>query len=48
MFSNSGFRLSFTGAFHRFGPAKFPDGGLDLGSSQITLLPKLPLKNGQN
>jgi len=31
-------------AFHRFGQAKFPYGGLVLGSSQISLLPKLPQK----
>jgi len=40
--------------FHRFGKAKFADGGLILGSSQLTQLPQLPLKtmldlkNGQN
>jgi len=32
-------------AFHRFGQAKFASGGLILGSSQLTLLPQLPLKN---
>jgi len=31
-------------AFHRFGQAKFPYGDSVLGSSQFTLLPKLPLK----
>jgi len=30
--------------FHGFGQAKFAYGGLILGSSQFTLLPKLPLK----
>jgi len=32
-------------AFHRFGQAKFPDGGSVLGSSQFSILPQLPLKN---
>jgi hypothetical protein len=31
-------------AFHRFGQAKFPDGGSVLGSSQFSILPQLPLK----
>jgi len=31
-------------AFHRFGQAKFVIGGLIIGSSQLSLLPKLPLK----
>jgi len=31
--------------FHGFGHAKFAYGGLNLGSSQVTLLPLLPLKN---
>jgi len=32
-------------AFHRFGEAKFPDGaGSILGSSQFSILPKLPPK----
>jgi len=31
-------------AFHRFGQAKFPDGGLVLNSSQFSILPQLPLK----
>jgi len=31
-------------AFHRFGQAKFPDGGSILGSSQFLILPQLPLK----
>jgi hypothetical protein len=31
-------------AFHLFGQAKFPDGGLRLGSSQFSILPRLPLK----
>jgi len=31
-------------AFHRFGQAKFPEGGLALGSSQFSSLPQLPLK----
>jgi len=30
-------------AFHGFGQAKFAYGGLTLGLSQFTLLPKLPL-----
>jgi len=30
--------------FHRFGQAKFADGGSILGSIQFTLLPQLPLK----
>jgi len=29
---------------HRFGRAKFPDGGLVLGSSQFSMLPQLPQK----
>jgi len=32
-------------AFHRFGQAKFPDGGSVLGSSQFSVLPQLPQKN---
>jgi len=35
---------AFYRAFHRFGQAKFPDGGLDLGSSQFSILPQLPPK----
>jgi len=31
-------------AFHRFGQAKFPDGGLALGSSQFSILPQLHQK----
>jgi len=31
--------------FHRFGKAKFPDGGLVLGSTQFSLLPQLPQKS---
>jgi len=31
-------------AFHRFGQAKFPDGGLVLGSSQFSVLPQLTPK----
>jgi len=31
-------------AFHRFGEAKFPDGGSVLGSSQFSVLPQLPPK----
>jgi len=31
-------------AFHRFGQAKFPDGGSILGSSQYSKLPQLPPK----
>jgi hypothetical protein len=30
--------------FHGFGQAKFADGGSFLGSSQLSILPKLPLK----
>ncbi len=30
-------------AFHGFGQAKFPDGGLVLGSRQFSILPQLPL-----
>jgi len=30
--------------FHQFGQAKFPNGGSVLGSSQISILPLLPLK----
>jgi hypothetical protein len=36
--------LNLQCAFHRFGQAKFPYGGLVLGSSQFTLQPRLPLK----
>jgi hypothetical protein len=31
-------------AFHRFGQAKFPDGGSVLGSSQFSMLSQLPSK----
>ncbi len=31
--------------FHRLGQAKFADGGSILGSNQLSLLSKLPLKN---
>ncbi len=31
-------------AFYRFGYAKFSDGGFDLGSSQVSILPQLPQK----
>ncbi len=31
-------------AFHRFGHAKFPDGGSVLGSSQFSVMPQLPPK----
>jgi len=31
-------------AFHRYGQAKFPDGGSVLGSSQFSVLPQLPPK----
>jgi len=34
----------YYGAFHRFGQAKFPDGGSVLGSSQFSVLPQLPQK----
>jgi hypothetical protein len=30
--------------FHRFGHAKFGYGGLDLGSSQFSILPQMPQK----
>jgi len=36
--------IEFYRAFHRFGQAKFPDGGSVLGSSQFSILPQLPLK----
>jgi len=35
---------NFYRAFHGFGQARFPDGGLVLGSSQFSILPQLPLK----
>jgi len=35
---------AFYRAFHRFGQAKFLDGGLVLGSSQFSVLPQLPPK----
>jgi len=43
----------FYRVFHIFREAKFPDGGLHLGSSQFSILPQLPpntvkLKIGQN
>jgi len=31
--------------FHRFGQAKFPNGGLVLGSSQFSVLPPAASKN---
>jgi hypothetical protein len=31
-------------AFHGHGQAKFPDGGSDLGSSQLSIQPQLPSK----
>jgi hypothetical protein len=31
-------------AFHRFGQAKFPNGGSVLGLSQFSILPQLPQK----
>jgi len=34
----------FHRAFHRFGQTKFPDGGLALGLSQFSILPKLHQK----
>jgi len=37
----------FHRAFHRFGQAKYPDGGLVLGLSQFSVLPQLPQKNAQ-
>jgi len=37
-------KVMFYRAFHRFGQAKFPDGGLVLGSSQFSILPQLPQK----
>jgi len=36
--------MSFTGAFHGFGQAKYPDGGSVLGSSQFSILPRRPPK----
>jgi len=33
-----------TRAFHKFGEAKFPDGGSVSGSSQFSVLPHLPQK----
>jgi len=36
--------LALYRAFQRFGQAQYPDGGLVLGSSQFSILPKLPLK----
>jgi hypothetical protein len=36
--------LTYYRAFHRFGQAKFPDGGLVLGSSRFSILPQLPPK----
>jgi len=36
------------GGFHGFGQAKFAYAGSILGSSQFTLLPKLPLKTMLN
>jgi len=36
--------ISIYRVFHGFGQAKFAYGGLILGSSQFTLLPKLPLR----
>jgi len=32
-------------AFHGFGQAKYPDGGMALGSSQFAILPQLHQKN---
>jgi len=37
-------KVEFYRVFHQFGQAKFPDGGLGLGSSQFLILPQLPLK----
>jgi len=34
----------YYGVFHKFGQAKFPDGGSVLGSSQFSVLTQLPLK----
>jgi hypothetical protein len=34
----------FYRAFHRFGQAKFPNGGSILGSNQFSILPQLPPK----
>jgi len=39
-----GLILCFYRALHRFGQAKFPDGGWILGSSQLSVLPQLPPK----
>jgi len=41
---NDGVDIHSYRAFHRFGQAKFPDGGLVLGSSQFSILPQLPPK----
>jgi len=38
------FHVQFYKAFHGFWHAKFPDGGLVLGSSQFSRLPQLPPK----
>ncbi len=38
------FKPSCCRAFHGFGQAKFPNGGLVLGSSQFSILPQLPQK----
>jgi len=37
-------QLNLYRAFHGFGQAKYPDGGLFLGSSQFTILLQLPPK----
>jgi hypothetical protein len=37
---NINFLFFFYLAFHRFGQAKFPDGGLILGLSQLSILPQ--------
>jgi len=34
--------VTYYRAFHGFGKAKFPDGGLVLGSSHFTIMPRQP------
>jgi len=42
--TNNFYLNNFYRAFHRFGLAKFPDGGSVLGSSLFSILPQLPPK----
>jgi len=37
-------KITYYRAFHRFGQAKFLDGGLVLGPCQFSILPQLPQK----